>query len=60
MLAQTQIDTIRAELERDRQIAMQVENLSKKDAVSQIDSENAQLKVISRPGMSFRDTVIAW
>lgn len=46
MLAQIQIDTIKAELERDRQIAVQMENLSKKDAVSQIESEIAQLKVI--------------
>jgi hypothetical protein len=46
MLAQIQIDTIKAELERDRQIAVQMEKLSTKDAISQIEYEIAQLKVI--------------
>lgn len=45
-LWQIQIDTTKAELERDRQIAVQMENVSKKEAVSQIESEIAQLKVI--------------
>lgn len=46
MLAQIQIDTIKAELERDRQIAVQMDNLSTKDAISKFESEIAQLKVI--------------
>jgi|JI9StandDraft_2_1071091.scaffolds.fasta_scaffold03580_9 hypothetical protein len=46
MLAQIQIDTIKAELERDRQIAGQMEKLLTKDAISQIELEIAQLKVI--------------
>jgi hypothetical protein len=46
MLAQIQIDTIKAELERDRQIAGQMEKLLTKDAISQIEYEIAQLKVI--------------
>lgn len=45
MLAQIQVDTMKAELERERRIPVQMENLSKKDAVSQIESEIAQLKV---------------
>ncbi|MCU0720622.1 MAG: hypothetical protein MUC83_13015 [Pirellula sp.] len=46
MLAQIQIDTIKAELERDRQIAAQLEKLLTKDAISQTEFEIAQLKVI--------------
>lgn len=46
MLAQIQIDTIKAELERDRQIAGQMEKLLTKDAISQIEFEIAQLKVV--------------
>lgn len=46
MLAQIQIETIKAELERDRKIAVQMEKLSTKDAVSQMEYEIAQLKVI--------------
>jgi hypothetical protein len=46
MLAQIQIDTIKAELERDRQIAAQMEKLLTKNAISQIEYEIAQLKVI--------------
>lgn len=46
MLAQIQIETLKAELERDRQIAGQMEKLLTKDAISQIELEIAQLKVI--------------
>ncbi len=46
MLAQIQIETIKAELERDRQIAAQLEKLLTKDAISQTELEIAQLKVI--------------
>ncbi len=45
MLAQIQIDTIKVELERDRQIAAQMEKLLTKDAISQTELEIAQLKV---------------
>lgn len=45
MMAQIQVDTIKAELERDRQILKQNEDLFRKNAVSRTELEIAQLKV---------------
>lgn len=45
MMAQIQVDTVNAELERDRQILKQNEDLFRKNAVSRVELEIAQLKV---------------
>lgn len=45
MMAQIQVDTIKAELERDRYILKQNEDLFRKNAVSRTELEIAQLKV---------------
>jgi hypothetical protein len=46
MLAQIQVDIVDAELERDRQILKQNEELFRKNAISRTELEIAQLKVV--------------